>query len=291
MQPRQGGDRRRDDGRSLRARPGRRLLRVDAVVPFQRGAGRAGRWRWPAAAQWCCGASSLRPDFCRTSAATAPPTPTTSASRCRMCSATPERPDDADNPLRCRVRQRGRARRHRAFRRAVRLHGRRRLRVDRGRDRDRPHTRTPRPARWVRCPTRSRSSTSTPVSRARPGVVGELVNATRPQGVSRATTTTPRPNAQRMAGGVYHSGDLAYRDEAGYAYFAGRLGDWLRVDGENLGTAPDRAGAAAPSGRDRGGGVRGAGSGRRRPGDGRAGAGARRRIRRGQVPRVPGRAA
>ena len=37
---------------------------------------------------------------------------------------------------------------------------------------------------------------------------------------------------------MYHSGDLAYRDEAGYAYFAGRLGDWLRVDGENLGTAP-----------------------------------------------------
>ena len=41
-----------------------------------------------------------------------------------------------------------------------------------------------------------------------------------------------------MAGGVYHSGDLAYRDENGYAYFAGRLGDWMRVDGENLGTAP-----------------------------------------------------
>ena len=41
-----------------------------------------------------------------------------------------------------------------------------------------------------------------------------------------------------MAGGVYHSGDLAYRDEAGYIYFAGRLGDWMRVDGENLGTAP-----------------------------------------------------
>jgi fatty-acyl-CoA synthase len=41
-----------------------------------------------------------------------------------------------------------------------------------------------------------------------------------------------------MAGGVYHTGDLAYRDEAGYVYFAGRLGDWMRVDGENLGTAP-----------------------------------------------------
>ena len=41
-----------------------------------------------------------------------------------------------------------------------------------------------------------------------------------------------------MRGGVYHSGDLAYRDEAGFVYFAGRLGDWMRVDGENLGTAP-----------------------------------------------------
>ena len=41
-----------------------------------------------------------------------------------------------------------------------------------------------------------------------------------------------------MTGGVYHSGDLAYADEAGYVYFAGRLGDWMRVDGENLGTAP-----------------------------------------------------
>jgi fatty-acyl-CoA synthase len=41
-----------------------------------------------------------------------------------------------------------------------------------------------------------------------------------------------------MADGVYHSGDLAYCDEHGFAYFAGRLGDWMRVDGENLGTAP-----------------------------------------------------
>jgi len=41
-----------------------------------------------------------------------------------------------------------------------------------------------------------------------------------------------------MTGGSYRSGDLAYLDEAGYVYFAGRLGDWMRVDGENLGTAP-----------------------------------------------------
>jgi fatty-acyl-CoA synthase len=48
----------------------------------------------------------------------------------------------------------------------------------------------------------------------------------------------PEAEADRMRDGVYHSGDLAYRDEAGFAYFAGRLGDWMRVDGENLGTAP-----------------------------------------------------
>jgi len=69
------------------------------------------------------------------------------------------------------------------------------------------------------------------------GVVGELVNVGGP-GRFEGYYNNPEANAQRMAGGVYHSGDLAYRDEAGYAYFSGRLGDWLRVDGENLGTAP-----------------------------------------------------
>jgi fatty-acyl-CoA synthase len=69
------------------------------------------------------------------------------------------------------------------------------------------------------------------------GVVGELVNAGGP-GRFEGYYNDAEANAQRMAGGVYHSGDLAYRDAAGYAYFAGRLGDWLRVDGENLGTAP-----------------------------------------------------
>ncbi|KKC00514.1 long-chain-fatty-acid--CoA ligase FadD17 [Mycolicibacter arupensis] len=70
-----------------------------------------------------------------------------------------------------------------------------------------------------------------------PGVVGELVNASG-RGQFRGYYRDPEAEAQRMAGGMYHSGDLAYRDEAGYAYFAGRLGDWMRVDGENLGTAP-----------------------------------------------------
>lgn len=70
-----------------------------------------------------------------------------------------------------------------------------------------------------------------------PGVVGELVNTEGP-GRFEGYYNDEDAEAERMAGGVYHSGDLAYRDDAGYAYFAGRLGDWMRVDGENLGAAP-----------------------------------------------------
>ncbi len=37
---------------------------------------------------------------------------------------------------------------------------------------------------------------------------------------------------------MYWSGDLAYRDADGWIYLAGRTADWMRVDGENLTTAP-----------------------------------------------------
>lgn len=42
---------------------------------------------------------------------------------------------------------------------------------------------------------------------------------------------------QRVHSGLYWSGDLAYRDDDGWIYFAGRSDDWLRVDGENFGAA------------------------------------------------------
>ena len=73
--------------------------------------------------------------------------------------------------------------------------------------------------------------------RCPPGVTGELVNVS-DAGRFEGYYNDPDAEAERMRGGAYHSGDLAYRDEDNYAYFAGRLGDWLRVDGENLGTAP-----------------------------------------------------
>ncbi|WP_410623400.1 long-chain-fatty-acid--CoA ligase [Amycolatopsis sp. cmx-8-4] len=67
--------------------------------------------------------------------------------------------------------------------------------------------------------------------------VGELVNTTG-AGWFAGYYRDPGADAERLRGGRFHTGDLAYADAAGFCFFAGRLGDWLRVDGENLGTAP-----------------------------------------------------
>lgn len=48
----------------------------------------------------------------------------------------------------------------------------------------------------------------------------------------------PDAEAERTRNGWFWSGDLAYRDEDGIFYFAGRVGDWLRVDSENFAAAP-----------------------------------------------------
>ena len=48
----------------------------------------------------------------------------------------------------------------------------------------------------------------------------------------------PEAEAARVRSGMVWSGDLAYRDADGYWFFAGRSSDWLRVDGENLAAAP-----------------------------------------------------
>jgi len=82
--------------------------------------------------------------------------------------------------------------------------------------------------------------------------IGELVgrNAV---GRFEGYYNNPEAEAERVRGGWYWSGDLAYRDADGVFYFAGRTGDWLRVDSENfaaapveriLGRAPGVAGAA-----------------------------------------------
>ncbi|AOW93475.1 acyl-CoA synthetase [Rhodococcus sp. WMMA185] len=66
---------------------------------------------------------------------------------------------------------------------------------------------------------------------------GELVNTTGP-GAFAGYYNDPAADAERIRGGMYRSGDLAYRDADGFVYFAGRSSGWLRVDGENIGSAP-----------------------------------------------------
>ena len=66
---------------------------------------------------------------------------------------------------------------------------------------------------------------------------GELVNTTG-TGQFAGYYNDPAATAERMRDGMYWSGDLAYRDEAGFVYYAGRTADWLRVDGENVAAAP-----------------------------------------------------
>jgi fatty-acyl-CoA synthase len=70
--------------------------------------------------------------------------------------------------------------------------------------------------------------------------VGELVN-TQGAGFFAGYYNDERATAERLDGGMYWSGDLAYRDDDGFVYLAGRTADWLRVDGENLAAAPIEA--------------------------------------------------
>ncbi len=82
--------------------------------------------------------------------------------------------------------------------------------------------------------------------RARLGPSGELLNleaigelVRRDAGAQfEGYYNNPEATADRLRNGWYWSGDLAYRDEDGYFYFAGRGSDWLRVDSENFAAAP-----------------------------------------------------
>jgi fatty-acyl-CoA synthase len=67
--------------------------------------------------------------------------------------------------------------------------------------------------------------------------IGELVN-TSDTGFFTGYYNDPAANAERTRRGVYWSGDLAYKDADGWIYLAGRTADWMRVDGENIAAAP-----------------------------------------------------
>jgi fatty-acyl-CoA synthase len=67
--------------------------------------------------------------------------------------------------------------------------------------------------------------------------IGELVNTTG-AGLFAGYYNDREATDARLRHGMFWSGDLAYRDADGWIYFAGRSADWLRVDGENMTTAP-----------------------------------------------------
>lgn len=67
--------------------------------------------------------------------------------------------------------------------------------------------------------------------------IGELVRRDAAGGFE-GYWNNPDAESDRLRGGWFWSGDLAYRDADGVFWFAGRSGDWLRVDSENFAVSP-----------------------------------------------------
>lgn len=67
--------------------------------------------------------------------------------------------------------------------------------------------------------------------------VGQLVN-TQGAGFFTGYYNDEAATNECLRGGMFWSGDLAYKDADGWIYLAGRTADWMRVDGENLAAAP-----------------------------------------------------
>jgi fatty-acyl-CoA synthase len=70
--------------------------------------------------------------------------------------------------------------------------------------------------------------------------IGEIVNRSGP-GKFEGYYRHEAAEQERLRHGWYWTGDLGYVDADGYFYFAGRGGDWLRVDSENFAAGPIEA--------------------------------------------------
>jgi fatty-acyl-CoA synthase len=67
--------------------------------------------------------------------------------------------------------------------------------------------------------------------------IGEIVNRSG-RGSFEGYYERPDAEQERLRQGWYWTGDLGYVDADGFFYFAGRTGDWLRVDSENFAAGP-----------------------------------------------------
>ena len=67
--------------------------------------------------------------------------------------------------------------------------------------------------------------------------IGEIVNRSG-RGSFEGYYQREDAERERLRRGWYWTGDLGYVDPEGFFYFAGRTGDWLRVDSENFAAGP-----------------------------------------------------
>ena len=154
--------------------------------------------------------------------------------------STPEQPDDADSPLRLAIGNEASVRDIREFARRFGCDVRDSYGSTEGiivirRDPSMPEGALGRPTE----PTVLVLDPETGEECA-PGVVGEIVE-TKPTSGFEGYYNNDEATQTRFRDGRYWSGDLAYRDEDGWLYFAGRSNEWLRVDSENFAVAPVEA--------------------------------------------------
>ncbi|WP_019633151.1 AMP-binding protein [Actinomadura atramentaria] len=168
--------------------------------------------------------------------------------------ATPERPDDADNPLRVAFGNEAAPAEQRAFAArfgcgVVDAYGSTETAISLSPDPAGPPGALGRlgdgvaildPGTGRRCPPARLDEAGRPRN---PEAVGELVGA----GTGLFDGYYKEDAPDRVRDGRFWSGDLAYADAAGWVYFAGRAADRIRVDGENFGAVQvERALAGLP---------------------------------------------
>jgi fatty-acyl-CoA synthase len=166
--------------------------------------------------------------------------------------ATPERPDDADNPLRLALGNEASSRDIQEFARRFGCNVRDSYGATEGIIIIRRDPAMPEGALGLSDPSVKVMDAETgqecpPVTVGPDGrpenleaAVGELVE-TAPTDGFEGYYDNEEATRERFHGGWYWSGDLAYRDADGWLYFAGRSNEWLRVDGENFAAAPVEA--------------------------------------------------
>ena len=71
-----------------------------------------------------------------------------------------------------------------------------------------------------------------------PGATGEIVvrlNGKKPEGLFQGYYKEAEKTAEAFRGGLYHTGDTAWKDEDGYYWFVGRNDDVIKSSGYRIG--------------------------------------------------------